>query len=253
MTVCVGRGVVAFAILSFFSSLPVFAQAQGRSNDAQDLRRAKDAEVALYTAETLLAEEDRDGAFEALRVCLESYPDLPDARFLRARLFYSGGEYTRALDEIRQADEGLRKILALRERMQWARARSLRAAGGRIVGETDMSKRALLETVYLPEPIPALYSLLHGNILLRLDRLAEAVEKYEEALDVDPGLEAAANNLASVYYAEGQHARAMDVVTRARKRGATVTPELIRAIEDALARAGREARAPNGGQSAAGS
>lgn len=253
MAVHAGRGVVAVAILSVLPPLPVLAQAQGRSNDAQDLRRAKDAEVALHKARTLLAEEDRDGAFDALRVCLETYPDLPDVRFLRARLFYSRGEYSRALHEIRQADEGLGKLLALRERMQWARARSLRAGGGRIVGESDMSRRTLLETVYLPEPVPALYSFLDGNILLRLDRLAEAAVKYEEALEVDPDFGAAANNLASLYYAEGKHVKAMDVVTRAKRQGATVGPELIRAIADALARASPEVRLPSGGKSATGS
>lgn len=211
------------------------ARAQGPNrNDAQYVRQAKDALVAFERAAALTDAGDRDGAFDSLEMSFAIVPDFPEARFLRARLLYANGEYTRALLEIRCAEEGHARFVGLRDRMKSDWARMLRSHGARYTLERDGSIRPLLQTAPPPEPVPARYSFLHGNILLRLGRLGESVARYEAALAVEPEFGDAANNLASVYHAEGEHAKAMEVVITTGKRGAVVLPELKRSIEEAL-------------------
>lgn len=78
--------------------------------------------------------------------------------------------------------------------------------------------------------IPADYHFFHGNILLRLNRLDEAVARCRQALDANPAHADASNNLASIYLSARQPKAALEVLERAGAAGATVNPELRQAV-----------------------
>jgi tetratricopeptide (TPR) repeat protein len=258
--------VVALACATLLSSGPGLSQAEYDKTDAQRFSKFRSATVSYEKALKLLSKKDRDGALKALAACFEQEPEYPEGRFLMARLLYAEKEYTRALGEIILATSGHEKTADLREKMQWDRRKAIseRVRGkdtaiseqtgrmatlpmdqrsmvemeiNRLQQEKAVLERELEDTNRGPLLVPARFSSLHGNILLRLDRLPEAVKQYEEALKAEPGFGEAANNLASVYHSAGQHQKALDVATEAQKRGATLHPELVKSIESALAKA----------------
>jgi tetratricopeptide (TPR) repeat protein len=67
-----------------------------------------------------------------------------------------------------------------------------------------------------------------------MQKFPEAIAKYDDALRIDPGYADAANNLASLYYSAKQYQKAAEVLSRVEAKGATVNPELKKAIADAL-------------------
>lgn len=257
--------VVALAASALVTAPPARAQAEYKSNDAQRFKQYKGAIAKYERALKLLDKKDNEGALDALAVSIQEMPDYPEAHFLSARILYSEREYTRALGEIVAARDGFEKTSDLREGMHADRrtalaervrrkdvaiseqnARLSKATPeqrqqienliGRLQNEKFEIERELHE--YRPDPqgVPARYSCLHGNILLRLGKDPEAIAQYEEALKADPAYGEAANNLASLYHVNGKHERALEVVTGAEKLGAVLHPELKKSIQAALAR-----------------
>ena len=257
--------IVALALGAFAPALPAAAQEEHRATDAQRLRRYKGAIAKYERALRLLEKNDRDGALDALAVSVQEMPDFPDAHFLRARLLYGAKDYSRALEEIVAARAAYERTADLRAGMQADRRKALterlRAKDAAIseqsgrLGKASADQRQQIERLvsrlqgerfdierelheHRPDPqgVPARYSSLHGNVLLRLGRDAEAISQYEEALKSDPAWGEAANNLASLYHVAGKHERALEIVTEAEKLGAPLHPELRKSIEAALAR-----------------
>lgn len=172
--------------------------------------------------------------------------------------------YRGALGEIEQARAGWEKVADLRDRMEKGKRkpieeriqskdqalfdqRALLATAPperrrqiedkilQLQNERDALVRELHQWTIAPERVPATYSALQGTILLRLDRPQEAIPKYDEALETDPGSSEAANNLASIYHLSGKNEKAMEIVQAAKKRGAKLHPDLEKSIEAALA------------------
>ena len=255
-------------LLAFFVVLLVsgaaLAQDLYTSTDAQRVSAYKGASVAYEKALGKMKEKDLDGALDALVVCFEQMPDYPDGHFLKARILYTEKEYTRALGEIEAARAGWEKVADLRDRMEKGkrkpieeriqskdqaildqrtllatvppeRRRPIEEKIQQLQFERDTLVRELQQWTVAPEKVPAPYSALHGTILLRLDRPAEAIPRYEEALETDPGSSEAANNLASIYHLSGKNEKAMEIVQAAKKRGAKLHPDLERSIAAALA------------------
>jgi tetratricopeptide (TPR) repeat protein len=265
----VRRGTVlplfALGVATLLSARTGLAQAEFRATDAQRVTQYKGAAVAFEKALGYMDKKDRDGALDSLNTCFEQMPDFPEGHFLKARILYSEKEFTQALPEIVKAEAGHESTADLRETMYKDRQRALQdrikkkddairdqktlAASlpmeqrqkvydkiNQMEGEKEILVREVMEFSKGPVPIPARYSTLHGNILLRLDKLPEATTQYEAALKVDPAYGEAANNLASIYHMSGQNEKAMEIVTEARKRGAKLHPELAKSIEAALAK-----------------
>lgn len=257
--------VLALGVATLLSARTVLAQAEFRATDAQRVTQYKGATVAFEKALGYMDKKDRDGALDSLNTCFEQMPDFPEGHFLKARILYSEKEFNQALPEIVKAEAGHESTADLRESMLKDRQKALRermqkkddairdqktlAASlpmeqrqkvydkiNQLEGEKEMLSREVQEWSKGPVPMPARYSTLHGNILLRLDRLPEATAQYEAALKVDPAYGEAANNLASIYHMAGQNEKAMEVVTEARKRGAKLHPDLAKSIEAALAK-----------------
>jgi Flp pilus assembly protein TadD len=139
-------------------------------------------------------------------------------------------------DRIRQKDVAISEQTSLMATVSQEQRQKIQMVIDRLQLERQDLERQVLEYNQAPTLVPARYTCLHGNILLRLDRNSEAIAQYEEALKTDPGYGEAANNLASIYHVSGRNRKAMEVVTEAQKRGAKLHPELAKSIEAALAR-----------------
>ncbi len=84
--------------------------------------------------------------------------------------------------------------------------------------------------------IPAEYSYLHGNLLIRLKRFAEALPQFEKAVVADPKHGKALNNIASLHFMAGQYAEALEYIERAEAVGTKVDPDFKKAVLKALGR-----------------
>jgi Flp pilus assembly protein TadD len=95
-------------------------------------------------------------------------------------------------------------------------------------------KAAKMRTVNGPEPIPAWLSLALGSAYFRADAPADAEREYRAAIEVDPKLGEAHNNLAVVYLTTGRAPLARTEITAAEKAGFKVNPQLKEDVKKAL-------------------
>jgi tetratricopeptide (TPR) repeat protein len=97
--------------------------------------------------------------------------------------------------------------------------------------EMDEIDREQVEGV-APElaALPAEYSFVHGNILLRSNRLVDAEPQYLRAIEARPDYGEAFNNLASLYYQAGALGKAREVLQEARNRDLPINLDLERAV-----------------------
>jgi tetratricopeptide (TPR) repeat protein len=86
-----------------------------------------------------------------------------------------------------------------------------------------------------PEPTPAWISLALGSAYFRSDALPDAEREYRAAIEVDPKLGEAHNNLAVVYTLTGRHPQAAAEIAAAEKVGFKVNPQLKEDVKKALA------------------
>lgn len=77
---------------------------------------------------------------------------------------------------------------------------------------------------------PPRYDFLHGNILIKLNKLDQAKEQYQRTILSDPTHNLAYNNLASIYYQQEQFHDALDVIWQAESNGAEVNAALKNSI-----------------------
>jgi Flp pilus assembly protein TadD len=96
-------------------------------------------------------------------------------------------------------------------------------------------KSAKMRTVSGPEPVPAWLSLALGSAYFRTDAPADAEREYRAAIEVDPKLGEAHNNLAVVYMLTGRYTEADAEIKAAEKVGFKVNPQLKEDVKKALA------------------
>lgn len=233
-------------------------QSEHRTADAQLVRQYRDAEVAYSKARERFDRKNFEGARNELGTCFELIPVHADGHLLMAKMFYVEKEYVRSLAEVERARSGHEAIAAIVAKMQEERMSGLRervrekddslaaARAQRNPGQmlsfgppaASVEKDELNRILNAQRPsameVPAEYAFFHGNVLLRMKRLDEATVRYEEALRVRPSYSEAANNLAALYVGAGRYEQALEVVSRAESAGATVNPEMKRAIASAL-------------------
>jgi Flp pilus assembly protein TadD len=95
-------------------------------------------------------------------------------------------------------------------------------------------KSAKMRTVSGPEPVPAWLSLALGSAYFRNNAPADAEREYRAAIDVDPKLGEAHNNLAVVYMLTGRAPMAGAEIAAAEKAGFKVNPQLKEDVKKAL-------------------
>ncbi|MBK8595248.1 MAG: hypothetical protein IPP07_19565 [Holophagales bacterium] len=248
------RKVTAFLTLAFAVGLPLVAQTgsappESLNVDVERVRQYRDATAAYERARESFDRKDFERARKELGVCFQRIPAYPDAHLLLAKVHYIEKDYAKALVEVEKARAGhqalstsLASVQANRLSDMYTRVRTQTAEYQHLthqaVGawpsfepEAKEIERLLTAQRSDPNELPAEYSFFHGNVLLRLGRTAEAAARYEEALRAQAGYSDAANNLAALYLGERQNERALAVLSKAEASGATINPELKRAIE----------------------
>ncbi len=257
------RAPVVFVIACAVAAIG-FAQSIGNQGystaDVQSIKRMKDVNPQMVKARDLVSQHKFAEAEKVLAEVLGKVPGMSEAHFLMAKVHYGEKRWPEALASMEKAEQTLGQMGAMMTKMNEDKRRALterRRAQEAVIadlkgrrqplplelqtqldraeqlrGEIDRSLNELNEP--MKSNVPPEYPFFHGNIFLRMQRFSEAIAKYDEALRIDPGYADAANNLASVYYAAKQYQKAAEVLSRVEARGATVNPELKKAITDAL-------------------
>jgi tetratricopeptide (TPR) repeat protein len=97
-------------------------------------------------------------------------------------------------------------------------------------------KDAKNRTTTGPEPTPAWISLALGSAYFRSDALPDAEREYRAAIEVDPRLGEAHNNLAVVFMLTGRYPQADAEIKAAEKSGFHVNPQLKQDLKKASER-----------------
>ena len=160
--------------------------------------------------------------------------------FTKSREVFLGNVVTSADDEIarrRRLDDTIREL----EDQQAIYARAARPNPTTTIylqtltTQITAMKSAKMRVVNGPDPVPAWLSLALGSAYFRNNAPADAEREYRAAIDVDPKLGEAHNNLAVVYLLTGRATLAETEIAAAEKAGFKVNPQLREDVKKALA------------------
>lgn len=161
-----------------------------------------------------------------------SYPEAVRA-FTGSREAFHAEESKRLLDatlwnrrleeQIRAVEDALRGLQAQAPQLPIANAQSMIA---RIESQLHELKRRRQRGDKVPAPTPPGISIALGSAYFRSGALADAEREYRAALEVNPKLGEAHNNLAVVYLLTGRLDQAQDELRLAEKAGFKVDPGL---------------------------
>ena len=199
---------------------------------------------------------------------LEQMPQYADARFYMGQIAYKEGDMKTALSLIVKAKEdyafvtkmkvGMVQMLEpkLREQREALLTKlgeleiklpSESASNSEAVTETqtdrEMEKvkqeieridKRLNQPIPTEEDLPADYFYIHGNIYFKMKKFQEAHDQYQETIRINPKYGRAYNNLAALYFQVKQYQKALDYISQAEANGATVNPDLKKAVLKAL-------------------
>ena len=223
----------------------------------------KAQEKTLAQAEKLLKKHQAAAAEAGLGRCLEAVPEHYGAHYLLALLAAERGDYPAAIGHMERAEAEMEPPRRLVPRLA-GRARPRRdgraGAGQRRGARRPWSPRPAPPTARASTPaawtgnggiatgsglapldprrfeVPAAWHFAHGNFLYKSRRWAEAAARYRLAVESDPLLAAAWNNLLSALLLAGRGDEARAVLERAAQAKVELNPELRRAVEAAAPR-----------------
>jgi Tfp pilus assembly protein PilF len=252
-------------ILLFCGIMVAFgvAVAAGESSEVPEetavsvMLKYKAQEKALAKAEKLLKKRRTADAEAILGQCLEAVPEHYEAHHLLALLSGERGDYAAAIGHMERAEaemgrlgvlcrawqeEHAREETADRELVSGAAqetmvtspcaANSTRVDIGKLDRERGIAKGAGLAPL---DPrrfeVPASWHFAHGNFLYKSRRWAEAAARYRQAVESDPLLAPAWNNLLGALLLAGRGGEARAMLERAAQAKVELNPELRRAVE----------------------
>lgn len=253
-------------VLAIALSAPVFGQSEETRSAGDDSgQAARVAGVSYEKALKAYNAKDYAKAEKELETCLKRLPTYSEAHLLMSKSLYSRKEYAAALAEVQLAEstfeasatrlqqqhEERRSEMQRRKREVEEQIREITAALARPLSEEerrnlerqksqyeqirDDLQRKQFEPQVEAKGMPAEYAFFHGNVLLRLGRVDEAVTQYREALKRKPAYADASNNLAALFYSAKLPQKALEVIEEAAAVGVKVNPELEKAVREALA------------------
>ena len=268
-------GVVVFLAAAAVLAASALAAGQvGFKQDERALvQKYKASNARLEEAKALFAKGKFDKAEIKINDCLEIFPKNPDAQYLRAQIELKKGRLEPALAAIEGAERSfveIGQLYTFTHQEMMADLRDQRAklgdsirAGEEEVAQlrsqprSDMTQTALAaaegrvqkdknlviqidQQLANPMPqtmaVPAGYHYVHGNILFKLKRFADAGGQYQETIRLDPHYGAAYNNLASIHFAAGRFQEALDCLSQAEANGIKVNPTFKKDLLDRLGR-----------------
>lgn len=244
---------------------PLRAQAEEtHAGNVESPQAARAALASFDKAVKAFNGKDYEKARKELGICLSHQPNNSDAHLLLAKTLYAVKDYAAALTEVELAkstfdagqaqaqvrEESRRTELQRRRRAQDEQIREINMSLSRPVSDEerrllmaslsqaeqarDELDRQIFQPPTIPGGVPAEYHFFHGNVLLRLQRVDDAVAQYREALKIKPNYPDAANNLAALYFAAKVPKLALEVIEQAEAQGVKVNPELKKAVLEAV-------------------
>ncbi len=250
----IGMALIVGALLLM---LPLAAQKNSNHEEGKTLENYKRAKVHFLKGAEYLSKGKLEKVQKEIDASLEIFPDYSDARFLSAQLLYQQGQYESALKEIESAKSGFNTIKEfyynsyqdyindLREErdqknnriQEWEQellatpaAKQNNTTIAELKAVVAVLDNRLRESVPKAIDAPADYHYVHGNILFKMKRYAEARGFYEAAVQADPRHANAYNNLISILFAQGDKGNALKYVEQAEANGVTVNERLKKAV-----------------------
>ena len=240
----------AFAVLLLAASAPETIQAQQKVKDGQLLLATERfAEAAEAFRAAIRLDPGLTMAHYGLgqsQMALKEYPAAVTA-FQRARTAFhewAADTVTRNFENDQRRQDRVRELRdKIRENQQLvfppgsrqAQVRDMRLQQWEI--EVQMLQRPTLGDVQQTPDIPPGILLALGSAHFRSGQLADAEREYRAALEVQPRLGEARNNLAVALLLTGRAAEASEQIKLAEKGGFKVAPGLKEDVEKALATA----------------
>jgi Flp pilus assembly protein TadD len=160
------------------------------------------------------------------------------AAFAKSRDVFQANNVVSADDDVarrRRLDDTIREL----EDQQSIYSRTATSPTARIYLQTLTTqiaamKSAKMRSVSGPDPVPGWLSLALGSAYFRADAMADAEREYRAAIEVDPKLGEAHNNLAVVYLLSGRAKLADTEIAAAEKAGFKVNPQLKEDVKKAI-------------------
>lgn len=252
----------AFLAVALALTLPLSAQ-RDRQVDKKMIENYKRANSHYLKALDFWKKNKPDKARGEADACLKIDEDFSDAHLLLARLDYQNGAFEAALKDVLAAKSGfaafssfqshsyqeyLSRLQADRERKKemfdglnnllaqpglTAIERSkLQAEANEVNQFLTWADMELHKPIPTAADIPAEYHFVHGNVLFKLRRLAEARDFYQAAVKTDPHHVNAYNNLINLLYVGGDFAEAWKTVQEAELQGVMVNEKLKQAVQE---------------------
>ena len=235
---------------------PLLSGQQTEENDLLILQKYRMSLPELTKGREQLKKDDLDKAEQTLLKVLKQMPENAEAWFYLAETRYRKGEFEKGLEAIVEAEKQfpvIQKALVKRQvgtiaesgenradiqneilAEQQKTLEPITATTSRMRGEAASSQSRSQEDKAETYALPAEYSYLHGNLLIRQKRFEEALAEYEKAIVAEPKHGKALNNIANIYYMGRQYDKALEYIERAEAVGAPVNSDFKKAVLKAL-------------------
>jgi tetratricopeptide (TPR) repeat protein len=195
-------------------------------------------------------------AIKSFQNAIEIWTDYEYAHYGLGRAFLASRRFTEAIGALEHCRDlyraqGSRQFTNIQEAQRFREDRvseideqiRLLRTGPQTVASQDLvrqyetTKRDLQENIRrnqgltIDASVPGWVSLSLGSAYFRSNRLTDAEREYKAAVETDPRLGEAHNNLAVVYLETGRYNEAWASLQAAKKAGTKVNPQLEKAIQ----------------------
>jgi tetratricopeptide (TPR) repeat protein len=249
---------ISFALRKIVTALVavLFVAVSAAAAGEMSARRIHKASSSTTEGFRALEKGDLSRATELFELALANVPNFPNAHLglghvAYARLHYESAlvHYTAARDRLRELNE-----LELQRKQREFEDAQLKIleyeddiyALQNLPGGGDQSQRIrdierdVLDLKRIQRPTeqaaaeaPAEVFFHRGAALFRLDRIEEALDDWTTCARLDPGFAAVYNNIAAAHWKLGHADDARSALAEAKRRGATVSLDLEKAISGA--------------------
>lgn len=230
--------------------------------DSSLFRKYAGLQGTIREARRLMNQRQFEASRHLLHTCFTRIPDHAEAHYLLAQMAYEERQFEEALTQAQRSERSLSNLEQLRRtELKAAEAQdaaldaalqnslsNLDAAGVDPRGcsgnlftiqqhaiRDQQQKLGRFEDQADIEGAPAELYLLQGNCYYRLKRPDEAMACYQLAIQKNPTLPSAWNNLIGLSLEAGDRQRAKDWLTRATSANIAIRPELKKALQEKTA------------------
>jgi tetratricopeptide (TPR) repeat protein len=251
---------IGFSLLACLM-IPAWLAGQTISDSEQGMEMLRKFHSTLPTANKgfeLMMAKDWEGAAHQFSCCLDVLPEHPNACFGMAFISNQTGDVPKALTWIEQAEKACASLQLVWENQKinglklsqedegrlyelatqniggninnWSCTARARAYESKQLG---LPSKDVMKAETSPFIVPAEFLALHGNLLFKQKRFAEAEAKYLEALAIEPAHERCLNNLVNIFFVTKRFALAREWLDKGAKLKVKMNPGLEKAVREA--------------------